>query len=182
MLKLLLLALIVPVAGCCDTPAPDCAPYKRPAPWTFPATIQPIGDATWAAQLQATVDDIDFGIGAPAVACMTRHLVVDVAGEHPIEATTSSSGCSTFETSTAGEQDGVIVILGAASSEWRRSPMRDVIAHELGHTFGLGHADPAYGDSAMTDPPGPFSARDVAAIACRLGCAPCDSTADPYSR
>ena len=178
MLRFVVLAL---VAGCCDHP-PECTRYQRPVAWTFPATIQPVGDATWAMQLQATVDDIDFGIGAPAVACMTKHLTVVVDGEHPFAATTESDGCSTFETETAGEADGVITLLGASSSDWRRSPMRDVIAHELGHTFGLGHADPARGDSAMTDPPGPFSARDVAAIACRLGCAPCDPTADPYNR
>lgn len=58
-----------------------------------------------------------------------------------------------------------------------------VLLHELGHTFGLEHADPKWGPSILLTPPSrTIQPRDVEAAACRIGCGPCNEGADPYDK
>ena len=54
------------------------------------------------------------------------------------------------------------------------------LLHELGHSFGLGHSDPAYGPSLMLPRGGKMEPRDIEAAACYLGCGPCGP--DPFDK
>jgi hypothetical protein len=58
-----------------------------------------------------------------------------------------------------------------------------VLLHELGHGIGLGHADPAWGQSIMMigGERDHLEPRDIRAAACLLNCGPCDSKDDPYN-
>lgn len=171
-------------AGCCDQP-PDCTD-DRPAPRALPVKLRAVGPDGWADQLTQTVADIEFGIGAVSTACRAPHFeVVDAGADLDLELALHTP-CA-VEAITAGEysEDRLVVVGRVADipDHWRISPMRGQVAHELGHLIGLGHADPGRGESAMTVPPAEqMYARDVAAIACQLGCGPCDPMADRYDR
>lgn len=127
-----------------------------------------IGD--WNTRLTAVGCDAPFRLAAPGEPA--HDLVLVPRAEWAL------TGAIGVEHADTGEALGTIVIKAGADGDYNDD---NVPLHELGHAMGNMHASPNYGPSIMTSPAGSqIEDRDVARMACSLGCGPCSPTADPY--
>lgn len=146
------------------------------AAWSLPATVHvtaaPSLLAAWNAEVTWDVNDFNFALTAYACPPPFQVVAPTVAADHEIVLVAASAELEPGL--LGGESATAITIRGTPASNPQTSPLRGTIAHELGHAIGLPHADPSLGLSAMTVPPDTqLRSRDVAAVACLLGCGPC---------
>lgn len=158
-----------------------CAVHEPPVPgaWHLPATLTVTADDPskldlWRAEVVFNVGELAFAVNAISPAGCPSPFVIGDDG-HDVRLVTE---CDRLESGVSGGQDqddGYIAVRGDPVENNFRSGLRGTIMHELGHAIGLPHADPYRGQSAMTVPPGTqLFAQDADALACVLGCAPCD--------